>query len=72
MAKKAEKARVTETEVGGVERVVADVPLLVERPDVGDGVFTFVAAGDPIPAGLEGFARREADVPEEPSTPTVA
>jgi hypothetical protein len=47
---------------GGVPAVVdvevADVDTLIERADLGPGSATFVAAGDPFPAGLAGLPRR--------------
>jgi hypothetical protein len=32
--------------------------LLIERPDLGPGAHTLIAAGDPVPPGLEGLPRR--------------
>jgi hypothetical protein len=36
----------------------AEVDLLIERPDLGPGAHTLVAAGDPVPPGLAGLPRR--------------
>ncbi|MDQ3678642.1 MAG: hypothetical protein M3401_17895 [Actinomycetota bacterium] len=38
-------------------RVRVNVDTLVSRTDLGPGVSTFVAAGDMIPLGLEGYPR---------------
>jgi hypothetical protein len=49
------------------DRLVATVDLIVERPDLGippESGGTFVRAGDPIPAGQEGFRHRPAN-PEQ-------
>jgi hypothetical protein len=43
---------------GDVER--ADEDLHIERPDLGPDMHTFVAKGDPIPAGLGELQRRPA------------
>lgn len=71
MAKKAEHEFVHKTEVGGVERVVAEENLHVERTDLGPDVFTFVARGDAIPVGLEELPRHRVDVSDEPATSVV-
>jgi len=39
---------------------VAETDVLIERPDIGAGIFTLVRAGSKIPAGLEGFGRQPA------------
>ena len=39
------------------ERVRVDVDTLISRPDLGAGARTFVAAGQLIPVGLEGYTR---------------
>jgi hypothetical protein len=44
---------------------VADQDLHIERKDLGDDVTTFVAKGDPIPAGLADMRRR----PARPASP---
>jgi hypothetical protein len=41
-------------------RVTVDVDTLVARPDLGPTSRTFVAAGDEIPLGLEGYDRTPA------------
>jgi hypothetical protein len=41
-------------------RVRVDVNTLVTRPDLGPGAQTFVAAGELIPVGLEGYTRTAA------------
>jgi hypothetical protein len=45
------------TDAAAPQRVVVDVNTLVVRTDLGPGRFTFVAANDKVPIGLEGFAR---------------
>jgi hypothetical protein len=37
---------------------VADTDVLIQRDDLGEGVATLVAAGDPVPAELAGLPRR--------------
>lgn len=37
----------------------APVDLLIERADLGPGVSTFIAAGDPIPVTLRGLPRHD-------------
>jgi hypothetical protein len=54
-----ERGPATETAVPP-PRVGVDVDTLVSRPDLGPGCRTFVAAGDRVPAGLEGFPRTPA------------
>ena len=39
---------------------LADHDLLIERKDLGDESTTFIAKGDPIPAGLRELPRRAA------------
>ena len=39
---------------------LADDDLLIERKDLGDETTTFIAKGDPIPAGLRELPRRAA------------
>lgn len=41
----------------------AEEDVLIERPDLGPGVFTQVRAGDRIPAGLEEFPQQPATAP---------
>jgi hypothetical protein len=41
-------------------RIIVDVATLITRTDLGANRYTFVAAGDAIPAGLEGFPRNPA------------
>jgi hypothetical protein len=38
---------------------VAKKDVYIERPDLGPDVFTFVAAGEEIPAALEAFKRHD-------------
>jgi hypothetical protein len=45
------------------EPETAGEDLLIERPDLGPGAHTLVAAGDPIPAGLAGLPRRKRSKP---------
>jgi hypothetical protein len=55
------------------ERV--DVDTLIERPDLGEGATTLVAAGDPVPANLAHLPRRVRDEvakPRKARPPTVA
>ncbi len=40
----------------GLETASED--LLIERPDLGPGAHTLIAAGDPVPAALAGLPRR--------------
>lgn len=41
-------------------RITVAVDTYIQRPDLGPNVRTFVAAGDQIPAGLEGHSRAPA------------
>ncbi len=43
---------------------VAEVDLLIERADLGPEVFTFIRAGDPIPAVLAPLPRHPHQRPE--------
>lgn len=43
------------------EAEVAQADVLIERTDVGPGVFTQIRAGERIPVHLAGFPRRPAD-----------
>ncbi len=41
------------------ELELAGEDLLIERPDLGPGACTLIAAGDPIPAALAGLPRQK-------------
>jgi hypothetical protein len=41
----------------------ASEDLLIERPDLGPGAHTLIAAGDPVPASLAGLPRKKRSKP---------